>query len=198
MDSQDIQQIKQLVDALTSLRDWEVNNLSIDIEAIERLVPSGMDRTNRIAQRIGLERDEITRPHKMKYRKMVEDLLDDDAWDRVASILEAYNPQTAERLDGIRRIILDQVSSDVKLARSVGMHGQKLGPNDASRKTIQRLICALKDIPKQESNKVQGKDGQGNIDKNENLPRSWLWRLYETTLKVLVNAVLERFWPKPK
>jgi hypothetical protein len=187
MDSQDIQQIKQLVDALTSLRDWEVNNLSIDIEAIERLVPSGMDRTNRIAQRIGLERDEITRPHKMKYRKMVEDLLDDDAWDRVASIL-----------DGIRRIILDQVSSDVKLARSVGMHGQKLGPNDASRKTIQRLICALKDIPKQESNKVQGKDGQGNIDKNENLPRSWLWRLYETTLKVLVNAVLERFWPKPK
>ena len=161
-------------------------------------MPSGIDRTNRIAQRNALEWNEITRPHKMKYRKMVKDLLDDDAWDRVASILEAYNPQTAERLDGIRRTILDQVSSDVKLARSVGMHGQKLVPNVALRETIQRLICALKDIPKQDSNKVQGKDGQGNIDKNENLPRSWLWRLYETTLKVLVNAVLERFWPKPK
>jgi hypothetical protein len=27
---------------------------------------------------------------------------------------------------------------------------------------------------------------------------SWYWKLYETTLKVFVDAVLERFWPKPK
>jgi hypothetical protein len=27
---------------------------------------------------------------------------------------------------------------------------------------------------------------------------AWYWKLYETTLKVFVDAVLERFWPKPK
>jgi hypothetical protein len=39
----------------------------------------------------------------------------------------------------------------------------------------------------------------GNADSpNEKTSGAWYWRLYETTLKVLVDAVLERFWPKPK
>ena len=27
---------------------------------------------------------------------------------------------------------------------------------------------------------------------------AWYWKLYEVSLKVIVDAVLERFWPKPK
>jgi len=53
-----------------------------------------------------------------------------------------------------------------------------------------------------EQKQPQGKGGQSNggmVDPpNEKSSETWYWKLYETTLKVLVDAVLERFWPKPK
>jgi len=103
MDEQDIQRIRQLADAFAEARTWEVDNLSIQVAEIEKLVPPGMDRTNRIAERMAYEWDEITRPHRMEYRKMMTTLLEDNAWGPIASILEGYNPQTAQRLDGVRR-----------------------------------------------------------------------------------------------
>ena len=33
---------------------------------------------------------------------------------------------------------------------------------------------------------------------NEKPAGTWYWKLYEITLKVVVDAVMERFWPKPK
>jgi len=48
-----------------------------------------------------------------------------------------------------------------------------------------------------EEQKPPEEAGQG-CSKNEKTTGSCWWRLYETTLKVLVDAFLERFWPKPK
>ena len=152
MNRKDIQRIRQFADGLTDLRDWEVDNISIKIEKIERLVPPGMNRTNRIAEKMAQEWDEVTRPHEMEYRKMVKQLLD-DAWGPVACILELYSVQTAQRLDDTRRAILDQVSSDVKSTACLEMHGHKLAPKVSLREAIGSFIGALRDIAGQENKK---------------------------------------------
>jgi hypothetical protein len=47
-----------------------------------------------------------------------------------------------------------------------------------------------KQIPKTDNGKVSLPNGKPT--------GTWYWKLYETTLKVFVDAVLERFWPKPR
>ena len=45
------------------------------------------------------------------------------------------------------------------------------------------------------SEKPAGTEQKGTFAKPEK--ESWLWKVYEKTLKVIVDSVLDRIWPKP-
>jgi hypothetical protein len=141
--------------------------------------------------------DEITRPHRTEYRKMVKRFLDDNAWGPIATILEAYNPQTAQRLDSTRKSIMDKVSSDVKLKEAVEMRQHELGPSIALKGTIQQLIDALVDIARRveipseqaQVSKTDRKDGKEHCRLNR--LGTWLWKLYDKTIKALFDALFD-------
>jgi hypothetical protein len=191
MDEQDLQQIGGLANALTGVRDWEVDNLSIEVAEIEKLVPSGIGRTNRIAARMAYEWDEVTRPHKMEYREMLKALLGDNAWGPIASILEGYNPQTAQRLDTVRRAILNDVCSDCKLKQSVTMDGHKLVPTPALRQAIEGLISALRDVAGRAETSEE-RAGERKASGWWKWLSGWLWTLYETTIKAAFEAIFKQ------
>jgi hypothetical protein len=200
MKNDEIGQIREYAAALTSLRDWRVDNVTIDRDEVERLEPPGMNRTNRIAQRMRYAWDDVLRPHAAEFRSMATRLLGDSAWDSIAVNLEGYNAETARRLGDIRRTILNAVLSDDGLRAALEVHGGSFGLTGQLDGLIAQLIEALQEVAnraeselKTETDPVIG--SEGHPDGNENRFRDRLGRLllriYETTLKALFEAAFK-------
>lgn len=62
------------------------------------------------------------------------------------------------------------------------------------RKVLANLMYEYEQVDKNTFKKPIKAERNATPVKSER--ESWLWKLYEKTLKVIVDAVLERVWPK--
>jgi len=72
---------------------------------------------------------------------------------------------------------------------------QKCGMRDPTNLTWNQILDHL-EVYLHSQKAEQAAETERNTTPLKRQRESWLWRLYEKTLKVIVDAVLERVWPK--
>ena len=149
-------------------------------------------------------------------------MFDEDVNTAIALLKDENKAALAEDVEGRWQNITQKAINTDQALRKLREHYDRDEDNPAYADNVKESLYEIKadvsqlgknlfEVAKQQASEAkteleqkqpQGKGGQSNGGKvdppNEKSSETWYWKLYETTLKVLVDAVLERFWPKPK